>query len=84
MILGDFNARVGSRMCNSSSNPREEEDQWESVRGPHGVREVNEAGEELLNFLLLNEATICNTCFQKKSIHKYTWQHPRSKALISQ
>ncbi len=78
MILDDFNARVGSRMCNSNSNPRED-DQWESVRGRHGVGEVNEAGEELLNFLLLNEATICNTWFQKKSIHKYTWQHPRSK-----
>ena len=51
MILGDFNACVGSRMCNSSSNPREE-DQWGSVRGPYGVGEVNEAGEELLNFLL--------------------------------
>lgn len=32
-----------------------------------------------MNFLLLNEATVCNTWFQKRSIHKYTWQHPRSK-----
>ena len=61
--------------CNSSSNPRED-DQWESVRGPHGVGEVIEAGEELLNILLLYVATIYNTWFQKKSIHR--WQHPIS------
>ena len=71
--MGDFNARVGSRVRSN------EEDQWERVCGPHGVGEVNEAGEELLNFLLQNESTICNTWFYKKSIHKYNWQHSRSK-----
>ena len=41
---------------------------------------MNEAGAELLHFLLLNEATICNTWFQKKNIHKETWQHPKTKS----
>ena len=45
-----------------------------------GHMEVNEAGEELLNFLLQNKSTICNTWFYKRSIHTHTWQHPRSKA----
>ena len=75
VMLGDFNARVGSRS--------EESDLWEhvrsEVRGPHGLGQENDAGREFLNFLLRNEATICNTWFQKKSLHKQTWQHPKSK-----
>ena len=71
ILLGDFNARVGSREhCN---------DQWSNVRGPHGYGEVNDAGKELLSFLAMNEAVICNTWFMKKNIHKTTWQHPKSK-----
>ena len=71
VILGDFNARVGSRSS---------EDDWcVNVRGPHGLAEANDAGKELLSFLGLNEATICNTWFVKKDIHKSTWQHPKSK-----
>ena len=71
VILGDFNARVGSRTS---------EDDWcVNVRGPHGLAEANDAGKELLSFLGLNEATVCNTWFEKKDIHKSTWQHPKSK-----
>ena len=68
IVLGDFNARVGSR-----GSP--EMDDWGGVRGSHGMGLVNDA---LLNFLSLNEATICNTWF-RKDIHKSTWQHPKSK-----
>ena len=71
VVLGDFNARVGSRV--------DVGEDWEGVRGPHGFGEVNEAGKELLTFLSLNEATVCNTWFEKKRIHKQTWQHPKSK-----
>lgn len=71
IMLGDFNARVGSRSGDS--------DLWRDVRGPFGLGEVNDAGKEFLNFLLLNEATICNTQFAKKRIHMQTWQHPKSK-----
>ena len=71
VMLGDFNARVGSRDSDG--------DLWNNVRGPHGYGEVNDAGKELLAFLSTNEATVCNTWFMKKAIHKQTWQHPRSK-----
>ena len=71
VILGDFNARVGSR--------ESEDDQWGRVYGPHGFGALNEAGRELLSFLAINEATVCNTWFWKKEIYKQTWQHPRSK-----
>ena len=44
-----------------------------------GSGALNEAGIELLSFLAINEATVCNTWFWKKEIYKQTWQHPRSK-----
>ena len=50
------------------------------VCAPHGLGQINEAGRDLLNFLLLNEVTICNSWFQKKTIYKQTWKHPKSKA----
>ena len=70
-ILCGFNGRVGSL--------RTKGDQWrKKVRGPFGLGEANDVRKELLNSLLLNDATICNTWFQKKSIYKQTWQHPQS------
>ena len=71
ILLGDFNARVGSRHPTG--------DQWGGVRGPHGFGETNDAGKELLGFLSIQQATVCNTWFKKKEIHKQTWKHPKSK-----
>ena len=70
VMLGDFNARVGSRGA---------DDEWWYERGPHGYGELNEAGKELLSFLSTNEATMCNSWFQKRDIQKQTWQHPKSR-----
>lgn len=39
VILGDFNAHVGS-----------DTDTWHSVLDPHGVGQVNENGQRLLHF----------------------------------
>ena len=50
-----------------------------NVRGPHELAKTNEAGKELLSYLGLNEATVCNIWFEKKDIHKSTWQHPKYK-----
>lgn len=33
----------------------------------------------LLSFLLLHQASVCNTWCQKRNIHKWTWQYPKSK-----
>ena len=63
MLVGDFNARVGSE------GPEGNRDVWSGVRGPHGVGEMNEAGRDLLSFCALNELAIMNTCFEKKRIH---------------
>ena len=65
VILGNFNARVGSR-------DGDEGDVWTGVIGPHGLEAVNDAGRELLSFLSSHQATICNTWFEKKTIHKQT------------
>ena len=73
LVVGDFNARVGS------SERRENSSMWDGVRGCHGAGKMNESGEALLSFCALNELTIMNTCFEKKNINKYTWQHPGSK-----
>ena len=63
VVLGDFNARVGSRG----------EDEWWYERGPNGIGELNEAGRELLSFLSTNEVTVCNTWFEKRPARKVTW-----------
>ena len=44
-----------------------------NVLGPHAYGLVNDAGRELLSFLLCHEVAVCN------KIHKQTWQHPKSK-----
>ena len=71
VVLGDFNARIRSRESVG--------EEWSSVRGPHGFGCINDSGRELLSFLALHQATVCNTWFRKKDIHKQTWQHPKSK-----
>lgn len=37
------------------------------MKGPVELGEVNDAGKEFLNFLLLYEASICNTLFAKNT-----------------
>ena len=54
-------------------------DQWSKVWSPHGCGVTNDAGKELLGFLSTLQATVCNTRFRKKEIHRVTWQHPKSK-----
>ena len=62
VLLGDFNAQVGS--CPDVWNDPDT-DEWHDVRGPCGFGEVNDAGKELLSFLSMNQSTICNTWFVK-------------------
>ena len=62
VILGDFNARVGS---NNSS--------WSSVIGPHGIGECNVNGVRLLDFCASNQLIVSNTWFQHKRLHQTTW-----------
>ena len=75
LLLGDFNARVGS----SNKQAVDTCATWYGVRGCHGVGKMNESGKALLSSCALNDLVIMNTTFEKKDIHKHTWQHPGSK-----
>ena len=75
LLLGDFNARVGS----SERQTGTVTSNWNGVKGCQGVGKMNESGEALLSFCAVNELVIMNTTFEKRNIHKYTWQHPGSK-----
>ena len=77
VLLGDFNVRVGS--CPGNRPDESDNDEWADVRGPCGFGECNNAGKELLSFLSLNQLTICNTWFTKRSQYLQTWQHPHTK-----
>lgn len=71
VLLGDFNAGVGALKLG--------EEELQGVVGKHGLDERNEAGEEFMQFCALNQLTVMNTWFQKKSIHYGTWMHPATK-----
>jgi endonuclease/exonuclease/phosphatase family metal-dependent hydrolase len=68
IILGDFNARVGSNFKS-----------WSNVLGPYGTGKINENGERLLTFCSENNLMITNTIFKQPACRKGTWIHPRSK-----
>ena len=71
MIVGDFNARVGSRNKGNS--------EWMGVLGCHGIGKVNDQGMAFLQFCMINSLTIMNTWFEKRPYQKQTWQHPGTK-----
>ena len=64
LIVGDLNARVGSGKTDL--------DEWDGIRGKHGVGRMNESGEGLLSWCSLNGLVVLNTVFEKKRIHKFT------------
>ena len=68
LVLGDFNARVGSDHVS-----------WENTIGRHGIGNENSNGTLLLSLCSQNELCITNTFFQQPTSHKTTWMHPRSR-----
>ena len=69
VVLGDLNARVGSR-------------EVEGVLGKYGVPGENESGERLLDMCIEKELVIGNTLFKKKYINKYTWVRVVNGSII--
>jgi len=68
VILGDFNARVGTNHNVWSGNIRK-----------HGIGNANRNGLRLLNLCSEFGLVITNTLFQQRNQRKATWMHPRSK-----
>ena len=67
VLLGDFNARVGT-----------EYETWKPL-GPHSVGNMNGNGLLLLQLCTQLDLAITNTFFRQKKEHRATWFHPRSK-----
>lgn len=67
ILLGDFNARVGTDF-----------ETWAPL-GRFGLGNMNENGLRLLQICTELDLAIGNTHFRTKSKYKTTWMHPRSK-----
>jgi hypothetical protein len=64
VVLGDFNARVGSA-CSSSAA-----DSYGGAFGRHGVGERNTEGRKLLDLCAATKLSVANTFFQHRPAHK--------------
>jgi hypothetical protein len=73
LLLGDFNARVGSNNMGR-----------ERAMGKHEEGKCTENGERLIDLCEENDMVIGGTLFQHKTIHKLTWTSPdgRTKSQI--
>ena len=68
LLLGDFNARVGT-----------DHEGWEGVLGKHGVGNENSNGTALLSLCSQRDLVITNTLFHQDERFKTTWMHPGTK-----
>jgi hypothetical protein len=66
MLLGDYNAKVGSLVT----------DEWQGILGKFGLGNMNERGENLLQFCAINNLAISNTLFQHSETRRVTWVSP--------
>ena len=63
IIMGDWNAKVGRH----HEYP---------VTGKHGLGDINEQGERMLDFCRTSKVVIANTLFQHPKRRLYTWSSP--------
>ena len=63
LIIGDWNAKVGSQKA-------------PGVTGKFGLGMQNEAGKRLIEFCQENALVIANTLFQQHKRRLYTWTSP--------
>ena len=67
IILGDFNARVGRAF-----------DSWNGILGKHGVGNMNDNGQLVMELCASQNLSITNTFFEGKISRQESWKHPRS------
>ena len=84
LMLGDFNARVGSNRLVSSTpcwfdGVANDGALWGCPLGPFWLGACNQAGEGLLMSSNSNELSIMNTNYKKKGSRRGTWTHPATR-----
>ena len=72
VVLGDFNARVGSDNTDR-----------ERIMGKHGTSTMTGNGSRLCDMCGDNDIVIGGTLFQNKIIHKLTWRSPDGRTEIT-
>ena len=65
IVMGDMNAKIGNDNMGV-----------ESIMGTHAMGNINNNGERLLEFCLMNGMLIGGSLFQHKDIHKQIWISP--------
>ena len=65
VMMGDFNAKIGSNNAG-----------YEPYMGKHGLGNMNDNGELLVNFCADNKLVIGGSIFPHKTVHKVTWKSP--------
>ena len=66
LVMDDLNAKVGRREPHAMS----------SAVGLYGLRETNEADQQLEDFCLEHEMSLANTVFKQHLRRLYTWTSP--------
>ncbi|XP_050561583.1 uncharacterized protein LOC126912619 [Spodoptera frugiperda] len=66
MVIGDFNAKIGSALPSDNYN----------ILGPHGIGHRNDRGTRLIQFASSQNLNINNTFFYKKPHRRWTWFSP--------
>ena len=65
LVTGDFNTKIGNDNIGV-----------ERTIGTHGIGQLNQNGERLLELCQVSDLCISNITFQHKDIHKVTWNSP--------
>jgi endonuclease/exonuclease/phosphatase family metal-dependent hydrolase len=65
IVMGDLNAKLGA-----------ENEGLEHIMGKHGIGEINENGQKIVDFCADNDLVIGGTIFPHERIHKVMWVSP--------
>lgn len=66
MIMGDFNAHIGNTVI-------------PGIKQRFNDPEVNDSGDDMMEFCVMNELCVTNTFFDHKPQHKTTWINSRGR-----
>ena len=74
-VLGVFNSKLGLR------SEKDVQDGLSPHLGRYGMGTRNSNGESLMNFLVNNDLSACNTMFQHPCKHRTTWEGNKTKIV---